>query len=73
MGVGLPQSLYRRRLQTGVCCWFGKLIGGERYIKKAAQELSGADTGDDRKGTIEEASKCAKDDVKTEVSSATSR
>jgi len=52
MGVGLPQSPYRRRLQTGVCCLLGKLAGSERYIKRQSK-LSGEDTGDDRKGTIE--------------------
>ena len=35
MGVGLPQSPCRRRLQTGVCCLQGKPVGGERYIQKA--------------------------------------
>lgn len=39
--------------------------GSERYMKKAMYKLSGSLIGDDRKGTIDEASKITVDDVKT--------
>ena len=35
---------------------FGNRLGSERYIKRQ-NNLTGADTGDDRNGTVEEASK----------------
>ena len=66
MGGGLPQSPYRRRLQTGVCCLQGKPVSSERYIKRQYQ-LSGGNIRDDREETIDEASKTNQKMTKPEI------
>jgi hypothetical protein len=57
MKGGPSKSACRSRLQTAVSCWSRKAAGGERLRKRCGLTASGAGERDERKRTVDEASK----------------
>lgn len=53
MRVGLSQPLCRKRLQTGVCCFFSKGLRWWTIHSKGSDELSGNHTGDQLKAFLQ--------------------